>query len=122
MTTMANTLKAQYDLANDAFKNAHVVAPYVNGPKPVSAPDDGKAWLRPDTWKEDRKTWLKSSFQVAALSSAAQAAGHMQAVWEDILEGRNDLSSVTAFLQDVRDFTDAAASFNTAEQTRKANP
>jgi len=119
MSAMARNLMAHYELEHDKFKNERLITPYVNGPKPKTGAVPDKVWLQPDDWRDDRKLWLKSSFQVGALAKASEAAKHLQAVWAEILEGRGDLTSIVTYLEDIRALTDAVAAFNKAERARK---
>ena len=106
VTSLSKTLKDSYEKKNNRLKNEKILVPFREG-KNLG-----------DSWKADRKSWLKSEFQLQALDKARDASKHMQAVWEGILNGDNDAGSIAILLDDVNQFAATAAAFDKAEKTR----
>ena len=108
--SLTKILRQIYEIKDDSMRNNQVFAPYV-GTKDL-----------PGMWKDDRRTWLKASFQIAALGQATDAAQHLQALWLEFLRGDQDLASLTLLLDDIQAVTGAVAAFDQAERAKKANP
>lgn len=109
VASLSKTLKDSYTRQNNRLKNDRVLVPY----------RDGKNLGEP--WKADRKTWLKSEFQLQALDKARDAAGHMRSVWEGILNGETDAGSVAILLDDLNQLAATAAAFDKSERARSGS-
>lgn len=109
VASLSATLKTTYTTKNNSFRNNKVLVPYRDG---LNLGDE---------WKANRKIWIKSAFQVEALDRAREAARHMRAVWEGIVNGDGDAKSVALLLDDINQFAATAAAFNVAEKARGAS-
>ncbi|MGD8786462.1 MAG: hypothetical protein PVJ60_03485 [Phycisphaerales bacterium] len=93
LDNLAGMLKDRFKIESDEFLKVKVISPYTNKEIPLGA-----------EWKKDRKKWLKSQFTFESLNKAKEAARQLRAVWEQILQGRSDLNSISSALQDINEF------------------
>lgn len=103
---LTGILKDRFDVENDEFRNARVISPYINKQVQIG-----------DRWKKDRKRWLKSQFTLESLNKAKEAAKQLCAIWEEILQGRGDVGSITALLKDINEFVAVVDEINDANES-----
>ena len=106
--SLTKILKQIYEIADDSMKNNQVFAPYTRDQE------------LPSGWKDDRKTWLKANFQMAALGQATDAAQHLQTLWLEFLRGDQDLASLSLLLDDIQAVTGTVAAFDQEERAKRA--
>ncbi len=100
-------LKGRFQEEEDEFLTEKVIGPYVDKQQEIG-----------DQWKKDRKKWLTSQFTIESLKKAKEAAKQLRAVWEEILQGRSDLGSITLLLQDINEFVEVVDKINEAKESK----
>ncbi len=68
------------------------------------------------SWKDDRKEWITSSFFVESLQSSVNAAMHMQDIWKNILEGGSDPGSINLLLAELNEVVAAVQGLDAARK------
>jgi hypothetical protein len=103
---LAEMLEDCFDVESDKFYSDKVFGPYVNKQQKIGV-----------QWKKDRKVWLTSQFTLGSLNKAKEAAKQLRAIWEEILQGRSDLGSITMLLQDINEFVEVVNEINNANES-----
>ena len=98
-------LTARYQNQMEAFKTKEVINPYIK-----------KEIQGASTWKANRKKAIEASFFDQRLDSAVQASKQLQATWQDILQGKQDLGTIQATLTEITDFTNLIKQLQEADE------
>jgi hypothetical protein len=107
LATLVKPVRDEYERALAQMHDEKIVRPYSDGSAQLGA-----------TWVDDRRKWIQSRFQVEAFARAQKAAAHMRTVWEDMLSGQSDPSSIRLMLADLKEFSGAVRAFDAAERKK----
>ena len=108
LANITSILKRRFDATNNQFLQQKVVIPYADTANPL-----------PPDWAANRTEWLKSHFINQQLDTATQAAKQLRIVWQSILEGKEDLGSLSLLLSDVNEFVTTVQALKTANEANK---
>jgi len=103
------------EMLNQRFKEQLIIMekdrirkPYIN--KTITNEED---------WKKTRKQFLKSVFLDQNLEPAKSSIKEMRLIWENILNGKQDIGSIQSTLSDINEFVNNINQIKDAIQARK---
>lgn len=105
--TLVKPVQAEYERQLREIHREKVSGPYADGTAKLGA-----------AWMDDRRKWVQSRFYVETFVKAQQAATYMRSVWEDMISGQTDVSSIRLILADLKEFTGVVRAFDEAEKKK----
>ncbi len=105
--TLVKPVQAEYERRLRELHREKVAGPYADGTARLGA-----------AWMEYRRKWVQSRFYVESFVKAQQAATYMRSVWEDMISGQTDVSSIRLILADLKEFTGVVRAFDEAEKKK----
>ncbi|TVL98716.1 MAG: hypothetical protein CV087_20770 [Candidatus Brocadia sp. WS118] len=85
----------------------------------IRKPYVNKTMTNVEEWKESRSQFLKSVFLDQNLETAQGAVKEMRLIWENILNGKQDIGSIQSALSDMNEFVNAINQLKVAIQARR---
>lgn len=93
--------------AEHAAQGGVITAEYANQAKKLSA-----------DWGNRRKQWIRARFVVQQLDAANEAARQLRGIWEDILQGKEDIQSLGNLISNVNEFVIVVQELETPDATK----